>query len=154
MSTQSQGTTDNRLVHFIGDWQDAGRTLPGPFGPGGPTSGRTTYRWQVGGRWLIYTSHMDIPGMGEYVVHGGVTFNDQTKKYDAFAANSLGNLLVYEGLWTDPTTLVFTLIHPPPAARSRVVYRILSDDSMHLRSERLAEDGAFQAYFETEMTRL
>ena len=127
---------------------------PNECGRGGATTGRTTYRWKVGGKWLVYTSHMDIPGMGEYVVHGGVAFNGQTAKYDAFAINNLGNLMVYEGMWTDRTTLVFTLIHPPPAGRSRVVYRILSEKSMHMSSERLAESGEFEAYFYTEMTRL
>jgi hypothetical protein len=97
---------------------------------------------------------MAIPGMGSYEVHGGVTFNGRTGKYDAFAANSLGNLIIYEGTWTDRTTLVFTLTHPPPAGRSRVVYRTLADGSIHMSSQRMNEDGEWKAYFETEMRRV
>ena len=154
MDTQSQETPDNKLAFFVGDWQDAGHTMPGPFGPGGPTTGHTTYRWQVGGKWLVYTSHMDIPGLGEYVVHGGVAPKGQGKEYGAFAVNNLGNLIVYEGAWTDHTTLTFTQVHPPPAGRARVVYRILGDDAMAMASKRMTESGEFEAYFETEMTRL
>lgn len=154
MSKSSREPEGQRLDCFVGDWQDSGQVLPGPFGPGGVTHGRTTYRWQVGGKWLVYTSRMAIPGVGEYEVHGGVTFNGQTGKYDAFAANSLGNLIVYEGVWTDRTTLVFAHTHPPPAGRSRIVYHTLDDGSIHMSSERVTEDGGYEAYFQTKMTRV
>jgi hypothetical protein len=108
----------------------------------------------MGGKWLVYTSRLDIPGMGEYEVRGGVAYNGQTSRYDAFAFNTLGRLIVYEGLWTDPTTLVFTQSHPPPGGRSRIVYRILSGDLIHMRSERITEGGDWEAYFDTEMARL
>jgi len=154
MSNPPRRPEEERLEFFVGDWQDSGHTLPDPFGPGSATAGRTTYRWQVGGKWLVYTSRMFIPGIGEYEVHGGVTFNDQTGKYDAFAVNNFGNLIVYEGVWTDRTTLIFTLIHPPPVGKSRVVYHVLADGSMRMTSERVTENGDLQVYFQTEMTRL
>jgi hypothetical protein len=154
MGQRPRAAAEERLDFFVGDWQDAGHAQAGSFGPGGATTGRTMYRWRVGGKWLLYTSHMDIPGMGSYVVHGGVAFNGQTGQYDAFAINNLGNLMAYEGTWTDQATLVFTLIHPPPGGRSRVIYRTLSDGSMRMRSEQRTDSGDFRAYFETEMTRL
>lgn len=150
----SREPEEERLSFFAGDWQDSGQALPGPFGPGGATHGRTTYRWQVGGKWLVYASHMAIPGMVTYEVHGGVTFNNQTGRYDAFAANSLGNLIVYEGVWTDRTTLVFTRTHPPPVGRSRIVYHVLDDGAIHMSSERVTEGGGYEAYFQTKMIRV
>ena len=154
MSITFREPEEERLDFFVGDWQDSGQASPGPFGPGGATHGKTTYRWQVGGKWLVYTSCMTIPGMGTYEVHGGVTFISQTGQYDASAINNMGNLIAREGIWTDRTTLVFTLTHPPPAGRSRVVSRALADGAIHVSSERITENGDYEAYFQTKMTRV
>jgi hypothetical protein len=154
MGERPQGRQQERLDCFVGKWRNSGQTQPGPFGPGGATAGRTAYRWEMGGKWLVYTSHLDIPGMGEYEVRGGVAFDGQADRYDAFAINTLGKLIVYEGVWTDQATLVFTQSHPLPAGRSRIVYRILSGDSMRMSSELLTESGDWKAYFDTEMTRV
>ena len=50
MGKRSRAAAEERLNFFVGDWQDAGHAQPGPFGPGGATTGRTTYGWQVGGK--------------------------------------------------------------------------------------------------------
>jgi len=141
-----------RLQFFVGDWTNAGHVAPGAFGPGGPTTGETRYRWDVGGKWLQYQSQMELPGLGAYELHGGVTYNARTGMYDAYAVNSLGNLLVYEGAWSDETTLAFTLVHPPSDTPSRVVYRKLPD-AFTMASETATEDGEFVAYFHTDFRR-
>jgi predicted enzyme related to lactoylglutathione lyase len=140
---------------FVGDWNNAGQLFPSPSGPGGPAAGQTSYRWGVGGKWLLYTSRLNLPGLGKYVVHGGVAFHKQSGKYDAYAINTLGSLLVYEGEWTDSeqhedAVLVFTLVHPPPHGRARVVYRVRPDGSFTMTSENATPQGTFAPYFECD----
>ncbi len=147
MNTRSRLAEEQMLEFLIGKWNNAGHMSPGPFGPGGPAIGETSYHWAVGDKWLLYVSRLELPGLGSYEVQGGVAFNNRAGGYDAYAINSLGNLLVYEGVWTDETTLVFMLVHPPPRDRGRVVYHKMPDGSFRMTSENAAEDGGFVLYF-------
>jgi hypothetical protein len=140
-----------QLDFFVGDWHNSGRVMPGPFGPGGAITGSTSYQWAVGNKWLQFTSLLDLPGMGQYEVHGGVAFNVQSGKYDAYAANNLGNLMVYEGEWTDEHTLVFVHTHPTPAGKARLIYRKQPDGSIQMQSDQRDESGDFKTYFETNL---
>ena len=153
MSSQPRLAEEEMLGCFVGDWNNRGQVLPGPFGPGGAATGETSYRWDVGGKWLLYTSRLELPGLGGYEVHGGVAFNSRVGKYDAYAINSLGDLLVYEGEWTDDATLVFTLVHPQSAGGARVVYRKLPDGLFKMTSENTWGDGELAPYFETAFVR-
>ena len=152
MSPQSRSVEEGMIEFFVGDWNNSGNVLPGSFGPGGPTTGETSYHWDVGGKWLLYVSRLELPGLGEYEVHGGVAFNSRVGKYDAYAINNLGNLLVYEGEWVDDATLIFTLVHPK-AGSARVIYQKLSDGSIKMLSENASEEGKFVPYFETNFVR-
>ncbi len=134
MNRRALSTEEQRLAFFLGTWSNSGQVSPGPFGPGGSVTGETIYHWDVGGRWLLYTSRLNLPQMGAYEVHGGVAYDSQAAKYAAFAVNSLDNLLVYDGEWTDDVTLVFTLVHPPPVGRARVIYRKLPNGSFTMTS--------------------
>jgi hypothetical protein len=153
MIPETRTEEEARLGFFVGDWTNSGQVAPGAFGPGGPTSGETRYRWDVGGKWLLYQSHLELPGLGEYEVRGGIAHNARAGNYDAFAVNNLGNLLVYRGAWTDETTLVFALVYPPSDSPARVVYRKLPDGSFTMASETAAENGEFVAYFQTDFVR-
>jgi hypothetical protein len=153
MNPQSRWAEEERLAFFVGDWTNSGHVSPGPFGPGDTITGETSYHWDVGGKWLLYISHLQLPGLGGYEVHGGVAFNGRVGRYDAYAINNLGSLLVYEGEWTDDATLLFALVHPQSHGRARVVYRKLSDGSFEMTSENAAEEGGFVPYFETTFVR-
>jgi hypothetical protein len=153
VNLQPRPTEEEMLEFLTGEWNNAGHMSPGPFGPGGPATGETSYHWAVGGKWPLYISRLELPGLGHYEVHGGVAFNSRAGKYDAYAINSLGNLLVYEGVWTDQNTLIFMLVHPPPRDRARVVYHKLSDGSFKMTSENAAEEGEFVPYFEIDYLR-
>ena len=141
------------LDFFVGNWQNSGKVIPGSFGPGGQVVGTTSYVWAVGGKWLQYISKLDLPGMGRYEVQGGVVFNSQTKKYEAYAVNNIGTLMVYDGDWVDNTTLVFMLTYPIPAGRARVVYQKQPNGSIQMKSDKLLESGEFETYFETNLFR-
>jgi hypothetical protein len=153
MNLQSRSTEEQRLEFLLGEWQNSGHMTPGPFGPGGPATGETNYHWAVGGKWLLYVSRFELSGLGSYEVHGGVAFTSRVGKYDAYAINSLGNLLVYEGGWTDEDTLAFVLVHPPPRDRARVVYHRLPDGSFTMTSENASQEGQFVPYFEISYVR-
>lgn len=153
MNSQPRSADEEKLEFFVGDWHNSGHVSPGPFGPGGAATGETSYRWGVGGRWLLYSSRLELPGVGEYHVHGGVAYNHRGGRYDAYAINSFGNLLVYEGRWADAATLVFTLVHPRSHVSARVVYRRLPDGSITMRSEHASAEGELVPYFETSMVR-
>jgi hypothetical protein len=149
MNSQSRPEEEKMLEFFVGDWVNSAQVSPGPFGPGGPATGETSYRWDVGGKWLLYVSRLQLPGLGGYEVHGGVAFNRQAGRYDAYAVNSLGNLLVYEGEWSDDVTLVFRLVHPQPHDQAQVVYHKLPDGWFQMTSETASDEGEFVPYFET-----
>jgi hypothetical protein len=153
MNLQPRFTEEEMLEFLIGKWNNAGHMSPGPLGPGGPVTGSTSYRWGLGGKWLLYISCLQLPGLGGYEVHGGVTFNSRAGRHDAYAINNLGNLLVYEGEWTDDATLLFSLVHPRSQGRARVVYRKLPDGSFTMTSENAPEEGDFVPYFETGFVR-
>ena len=142
---------EEMLDLFVGHWQNTGHLTPGPFGPGGEITGTTSYGWGVGGKWLQYTSLLILPGLGNYEVHGGVVYNSQIGKYDDYAVNNLGALMIYQGEWTGDTMLVFTLTYPVPAGGARVVYRKLPGGSIRMCSDRKTESGEYETYFETEM---
>ena len=152
MSPDKRSPDEARLDCFVGEWTNTGTVFPGPFGPGGPVTGRTSYRWDLGNRWLLYVSRLELPGLGAYEVRGGVTYNRQANQYDAYAINNLGSLLVYEGEWTDKTTLVFTLVHPQPDS-ARVTYQEQPDGAIVMTSARASANGSFETYFVTDLTR-
>ena len=153
MNSKPKRAQEELLEFFVGDWSNSGHVSPGLFGPGGAATGVTSYQWDVGDKWLLYISRLELPGLGEYEVRGGVTFSDRVGKYDAYAINSLGNVLVYEGEWTDDATLVFMLVHPESRPPARVVYRKLPDGSFKMTAERASEEGEFAPYFETNFVR-
>ncbi|MFC2082473.1 DUF1579 family protein [Candidatus Bipolaricaulota bacterium] len=152
MDPTARSAEDRMLEIFVGEWNNTGTVSPGPFGPGGAVTGRSNYYWDVGGKWLLYVSQLELPGLGAYEVQGGVAFNSRAGKYDAYAINNLGSLLVYDGEWTDKETLIFTLVHPQ-AGTARVIYEKLPADSLKMISQKVAEDGNFVSYFETDFVR-
>ncbi len=154
MDQQIKTPEEEMLDIFVGHWQNTGHLTPGPYGPGGEITGTTSYGWGVGGKVLQYTSHLELPGMGSYEVQGGVVYNNQTGKYDAYAINSLGALMVYQGEWTGDTTLVFTLTYPIPAGGALVVYHKLPGGSIRMCSDRKTGSDEYETYFETIMRRL
>ena len=144
------------LDSFVGNWHNAGVMQPGRFGAGGDISGETCFRWQLQARWLCFDSRLELPGMGAYQVQGGVAWDDDAGLYRSWAANNLGNLLVYEGRLEDGPSLVFDQIHPPGEWRARVVYTlpgVPGDGRLLMRSETSADGLSYTPYFETTMTR-
>jgi hypothetical protein len=160
MSTSNSATDlpqrlaeEAQLDFLLGDWQATGVVHPGRFGPGGPSTGTSHYRWELDHKWLMYTSRLHLPGLGLYEVRGGVTYDSRAGVYQAFAVNNLGVLLVYTGVWESETRLVFTLIHPPAQEQARVVYLKSSDGTVQLISESSPDGVRYQAYFETTLAR-
>lgn len=142
-----------QLDFFVGTWQAVGRVEPGAFGPGGPSHGETTYRWELGGAWLTYYSRLQLPGLGAYEVRGGVAVAGDAG-YRAFAFNNLGALLIYAGQWTTPAVLRFDATHPSSAADTqRVVYAKPPGGQIGMRSEKRGPDGAFVPYFAITLSR-
>ena len=146
------GPTPRLLDDFVGAWRNRGIVHPGRLGPGGNVSGETRFHWQMQGRWLCFESRLQMPGMGEYQVQGGVTPDDDGG-YRSWAANNLGNLLVYEGRLESGQTLIFEQAHPAGAQRARVVYTLPGDGRLLMCSEISADGSAWSTYFETIMER-
>ncbi|MCE2489465.1 MAG: DUF1579 family protein [Anaerolineae bacterium] len=153
MNAASEESRQTRLLDdFVGEWRNSGIVHPGRFGPGGETSGETRFYRQMQGRWLCFESRLQMPGMGEYQVQGGVTLDDDGG-YRSWAANNLGNLLVYEGRIEGGQRLVFDQVHPIAAPRARVIYTLPGDGRLLMRSENSADGNSWSTYFETTMTR-
>ena len=141
------------LEFLVGEWRNTGQVPQGAFGPGGLVEGKTIFHWGVGNEWLLYLSRLVLPGLGEYEVQGGFNFKPRTARYQAYAINSLGNMMIYDGEWVDEHTLVFTLINPGKEGSGRVMYIKQPQGSVIMRSERSTENGDFAVYFETIMKR-
>ena len=142
-----------KLDFLLGQWTSSDRTYPGPFGPGGASEGVASYRWEVGNKWLIYDFRTNLPGLGPYEIRGGVAYDAASRTYQAYSVNNLGNLLLYKGLWEDNETLVFTLVYPQRQADTRISYIKVSDDTVRMTSERPAQEGGREIYFETLLSR-
>ena len=145
---------EERLDIFVGEWRNSGELKPALFGTGGPITGTTNYGWEMGSIWLIYGSQLSLPGLGSYQVRGGIRFNREAGKYEAYAVNSLGALIVYEGEWQDESTLAFISVYPMPAGRARVVYQAITGDRIRMSSEAMNDEGEFKPYFITDMEHL
>jgi hypothetical protein len=143
---------ESRLDFLLGEWISFDRTYPGPSGPGGTSRGSASYRWEVGGKWLLYEFHTELPGLGTYEIRGGVMYEPTSSNYNAFAINNLGSLLVYEGRW-EADSLVFMLTYPQRQEATRISYRPLPDGTVRMTSERPGEEGDPEVYFETLLSR-
>ena len=93
-------------------------------------------------------NRFSLPAVGAYEVHGVVSYDEQAKRYRAWAFNSLGVAVEYTGAWENETTLAFT----STTNNARVVYTLRPDGSIRLISERRLADGSFEAYFESILT--
>jgi len=142
-----------KLDFLLGEWTSSDQTHPGPQGPGGSSEGTASYRWEVGGAWLVYDFQTEIPGMGSYAVRGGVAYVPAELKYVSYAVNSGGALLLYDGAWESENTLVFTLVYPRRDADTRVSYTRRNDGTVRMTSERPAKEGGRELYFETLLSR-
>jgi len=139
----------SKLEFLIGDWRSTDRSYPAQGMEAGTSHGLAVYHWDLGRSWILYLFRTSLPGMGAYEVHGGFTYDPRVKLYKAFAANSLGLLMVYDGDWETEDKLVFSLIHPQVQPDTRVSYQKLADGKVQMRSERPAEGGGRELYFET-----
>jgi hypothetical protein len=142
-----------KLDFLLGDWTSSDRTYPGPQGPGGESQGSASYRWEVGRSWLVYDFQTEIPGMGPYAVRGGAAYVPAQGKYVAYSVNSFGALLLYDGAWEAEDTLVFTLVYPRHHPDTRISYTMRPDGTVRMTSERPAEEGGRELYFETLLSR-
>ncbi len=144
---------EEKLDFLVGSWTSLDKTFAGPDGPGGTSQGRASYEWELGGKWLNYHFRTELPGLGPYEVKGGVVYDRETGLYKAFAINTLGKLLTYEGRWESDRMLAFGLVFPRPEADTRVSYIRESDGVVRLTSERPGKEGGRELYFETVMSR-
>ena len=151
MRDQNQQFALQKLTFLEGSWVNTGNVGAGPFGPGGEISGGTVYSWNINNTWLMYKSELILPGFGEYEVTGGVSFDSKRSCYIAFAANSMGNLLIYDGSWEDNSSLVLMQVFPLPSGLTRVRYQKSDDNTIWMFSDRKSETGSFQTYFETTL---
>ncbi len=154
MGVETRTEREAKLDFLVGEWRNSGELKPGPFGPGGQIAGTTDYGWEMESNWLMYSSRLSLPGLGAYEVRGGVRFNRKAGRYEAFAVNSLGALLVYEGNWQDESTLVFVSLYPDPAGKARVIYQVMAVGKIRMTSESMNDEGVYEPYFITDMERL
>lgn len=136
---------------FVGHWNNTGVVYPGRFGDGGTSTGSTIYHWDEYHVWLQYTSKLQLPGMGEYHVGGGVSYDDKADQYIAFAYNNMRSLLTYRGFWEDDHTLIFLSTFPHQNT-ARIVYQVSGKGDITMKSQALGDDGEYGTYFETMMT--
>lgn len=141
----------SELDIFVGKWRNSGIVEAGRFGNGGECTGETVYYWDDKRVWLHYTSKLQMPGLGEYEVSGGVSYDDKSNHYIAFAHNNMRSLLTYQGYWDDNHRLIFLSTFPNQDT-ARIVYVTSESGQITMKSQSLNEDGGYSTYFETTMT--
>jgi len=151
MITEDLKIALRKLDFLEGHWDNTGNISPGQFGPGGAVSGSTVYRWDIGNVWLVYKSVLKLPGLATYVVSGGFSYDSGRSSYLAYAANSIGSLMTYEGSWKSDSSLVFLQAFPEPGGLARIRYRKLDDGTVQMLSDRKTKGGGFETYFVTDM---
>jgi hypothetical protein len=149
---QPAPTRDARLEFLVGVWAARNTHHASPHGPAGSSVGEALYRWELGGAWLLYESRFEAPGLGRYEVRGGVA-PEPSGGYRAFAFNSLGALIEYEGRWENDARLVFTALRTPPGRGARVAYERLADGRVRFVAASEGPDGRFAPYFESLLER-
>ena len=140
-----------RLEFLAGKWRSTDRSHSGKGAPPATGHGLATYHWGIGDLWMLYVFKTELPGFGAYEVHGGLTYDQASSSYKAFAVNSMGLLMVYEGGWESDYTLVFSLVHPAIQPDTRVSYTQLPDREVRMTSERPTGSGGREVYFETHL---
>lgn len=138
-----------KLDFLIGEWSTSDLSFSGEDEQAIPSSGQASYHWGVGQKWLLYLYRSELPEIGMYEVHGGFTYDAQAEKYKAFAANSLGLLMIYDGKWETEDKIDFSLVHPQVQPDTRVSYTRLKDGSIRMMSERPDNSGGREIYFES-----
>jgi len=149
MIDHNQQSALQKLAFLEGSWVNIGNVAAGSFGPGGAISGCSVYSWNINNTWLMYKSELNLPGFGAYEVTGGVSFNSQRSCYIAFAANSMGHLLFYEGNWEENSSLVLMQVFPLPGGLARIRYQKSDENTIWMFSDRRPKSGNFETYFET-----
>lgn len=149
MRNQNQQFALQKLKFLEGSWVNTGNVAAGLFGPGGASLGSSVYSWNINNTWLMYKSELTLPGFGIYEVRGGISFDSKKSCYIAFAANSMGNLLIYDGSWEANSRLELMQVFPLPGGLTRVRYQKSDDGTIWMFSDRKTEAGNFETYFET-----
>jgi hypothetical protein len=139
----------SRLDFLCGEWRSTDYSYSEPGGEAVLSTGSASYEWDVGGKWLLYKFQTQLPEIGIYNVHGGFTYESSSGKYKAFAVNSLGLLMVYDGAWESEAKIVFSLVYPQFQPDVRVSYTLHPGGKVQMISERPAVNGGREIYFET-----
>ncbi len=139
---------DERLAFLVGEWRTTNRMYEN--GHTTESVGTARYRWDLDNTWLVFESRIGGEKSGHYEVRGGVA-RLPAGGYRAFAYNSLGFLIVYEGAWEGDTRLVFTALGTEAGKGSRVAYEKLATGGVRLLSQRQLPDGSYFTYFEAAL---
>ncbi len=84
------GPEHKRLGYFLGKWDSTGEMKAGPWGPAGPVTFTETCEWLAGGFSLVCRSEGTMPGMGQVKGISIMSYNAEEKRYEYYAANSIG----------------------------------------------------------------
>lgn len=139
----------SRLDFLCGEWDSTDYSYSQPCGETTLSAGTASYHWDLRGKWLLYKFQTQLPGIGNYQVHGGFTYDSSSGKYKGFAINSLGLLMVYDGAWVSEAIIVFSLVYPQLQPDVRVSYTLHTGGKVQMTSERPAANGGREIYFET-----
>jgi hypothetical protein len=129
-----------RLHRFAGTWFGEEHLSPSPWGPGGMALGRSTYRVDVGGFFLIQDYIEERDGRIVFRGHGIMGWDDATKEYLWYWVDSLGSIpqSPSRGIW-EGETLIFE--HDTnEGQRGRHTFHFIDEDSLATKIEN-SEDG-------------
>lgn len=135
-----------RLYILAGEWVGEEKLSPSPWGPGGNATGRSSYRVEVDGFYVIQDYVEEKDGQVVFRGHGIFGFDAQAGEYCWYWVDSMGFVPAgpSRGQW-EGDTLTFRSISPQ--GQGRYVYRFEGKQTYHFRIENSFDGGKTFATF-------
>lgn len=144
-----------RLAYFAGDWTSEGTMQPGPFGPGGPFTGKEHNEWYAGRYFLVSRSDMSMAGTG---IKGTAVFgyDPEKKVYTYYGFNSMGEAEQSTGTVKDADwTWVSDSTYQGKSYKTRFALHEDSPTSYTMKFETSADGGkTWQPVFDGKATKV
>jgi hypothetical protein len=128
-----------KLQRLAGNWSGPETMPPGPWGPGGPATGKYVARVDLDGFFVVQDYVQEVAGKVTYRGHGVVGWDARAETFTWYWVDSMGEVppAPARGRWSDDS-LVF---EHEGERKSRYTYTFPDDRTMTLKIEGSQDGG-------------
>ena len=148
------GPEHKRLSYFVGKWAFEADDKPGPFGPGGKSTGTETTEWFPGGFFVV--SHSESNGwMGAVKGHSMMGYSAEEKAYTFHMIDSMGMEISARGkLSGDTWTWTNDMKMMGKNHKGRFTMKEISPTSYTMKFEMSTEGAPYALLMEGKATKI